>query len=203
MRREVNGKVRFELFHFHVFFIFCCLVDNCHFYFFLLLSVRYEGRWSKMWLLCSGMIQIKSIKNAMFWVLNTYLCEKEKVLGSELFKKILELISMNGARIFRGKKYANSWDKYSNHHWLAFIVTDTGDTVEPRSEPRATAAAAPQYPLKSVQGGVYTCGTLCSGKNGRAGLQMFSGDFLWAQFLHLFAYRKALKSLMTTSASCD
>lgn len=129
MRREVNGKVRFELFHFHVFFIFCCLVDNCHFYFFLLLSVRYEGRWSKMWLLCSGMIQIKSIKNAMFWVLNTYLCEKEKVLGSELFKKILELISMNGARIFRGKKYANSWDKYSNHHWLAFIVTDTGDTV--------------------------------------------------------------------------
>lgn len=47
-----------------------------------------------------------------------------------------------------------------------------------RSESQATAAAAPQYPLKSVQGGVYTCSTLCFGKNGRAGLQMFSGDFL-------------------------
>lgn len=49
------------------------------------------------------MIQIKSIKNAMFWVLNTYLCEKEKVLGSELFKKILELSSMNGAGFLEEK----------------------------------------------------------------------------------------------------
>ena len=62
----------------------------------------------------------------------------------------------------------------------------------------ATATADPQHPLKGAQGGDQEWGTLCSGKTGRAGLQIvryFQEKILCAQLLHILISRKSTKIL--------
>ena len=69
----------------------------------------------------------------------------------------------------------------------------------------ATTATDLLYALKGFQGGDQEWGTAL-GKTGRTSLQIvryFQEKILWAKFLHLLISRKALKSLMVTSAPCD
>ena len=71
-----------------------------------------------------------------------------------------------------------------------------------RIKSSAPVATDLQDPLKGIQGGEQKWSTLCSGeKTGKIGLQMvkyFQEPVLWAQFLYLLIFRKALTSFMVT-----
>ena len=72
-----------------------------------------------------------------------------------------------------------------------------------RMESLATASSDRQHPLRGAQGGDQEWGTQGSGKKtGITGLQidLFRRRFYEPNFLHLLTSRKALKSLMETSA---
>ena len=65
----------------------------------------------------------------------------------------------------------------------------------------AAAAADLQHPVKGVKSGGQELSTFWR-KTGRLGLQMvrYFQEILWAQFLHLFISRKAIKLLTVTPA---